>query len=232
MKLLEKNITQELNEEFLIESLNLNNKTILELGCGDAQKSIKLATNGFDRKVIACEVDEVQYKKNLEKDIANIEFLLCGAQDIPLKDESVEIIFLFKSFHHIPEELMDKALTEMKRVLKPNGLIYISEPLFQGPLNDIISVFHDEEYVREKAFEAIKRSVEKEQFKLFNEIFFYTPVTYKDFEDFKSKVMNVTFNDYSLDEETIEKTKEKFENYTKKTTTFEKPFRVDILQKI
>ena len=36
MKLIEENITQTLDEIYLIETLNLDNKTILELGCGSA----------------------------------------------------------------------------------------------------------------------------------------------------------------------------------------------------
>lgn len=234
MKLINTNITQELNEDYLIETLNLNNKTILELGCGDAQKTINIATTGFDRKVIACEVDEIQHKKNIQLNHKNIEFKLCGAEDIHMEDESVDMIFMFKSFHHIPINLMPKALSEIKRVLKPNGLAYISEPLFMGDLSDIIAMFHNEEFVRTEAFNAIKNSVDNEEFKLFQEIFFYTLVTYNDFDEFKTKVMNVTFNDNNITKEVEEKVKEKFleASMDKQTATFKKPFRVDILQKV
>lgn len=234
MKLINTNITQELNEDYLIETLNLNNKTILELGCGDALKTINIATTGFNRRIIACEVDKIQHQKNLQLNYANIEFKLCGAEKIDLDDESVDMIFMFKSFHHIPINLMPKALNEIKRVLKPNGLVYISEPLFMGDLNDIIAMFHNEELVRCEAFNAIKNSVDNEEFKLFQEIFFYSLVTYKDFDEFKVKVMNVTYNDNNISNELEEKIKEKFlqASSDKQSATFKKPFRVDILQKI
>lgn len=233
MKFIEKNISQELNENFLIETLSLNNKTILELGCGAAQKTIDIATNGFDRKIIACEVDEIQHKKNLKLEYDNIEFKLCGAENILCEDNSIDIIFMFKSFHHIPIELMPKALSEIKRVLKPNALAYISEPLFDGDLSDIIAMFHNEEIVREEAFKAIEKSVSNNQFKLFKEIFFYTPTTYSSFEEFKSKVMNVTFNDNTISKELEEKVEKKFNQISQnKEITFKKPFRVDILQNI
>ena len=117
MKLIEENITQTLNEEYLIETLNLNNKTILELGCGNASKTQGIASRGFDRKVIACEVDEIQHEKNLQLEIDNIVFRSFGAQKIDIEDNSIDIVFMFKSFHHIPIELMDEALMEIKRVL-------------------------------------------------------------------------------------------------------------------
>jgi len=232
MKLIEENITQTLEEIYLIETLNLDNKTILELGCGAAAMTKKIAANGTNRKVIASEVDEIQHQKNLKLDIPNIEFKNFPAEDITLGDESVDFIFLFKSFHHVPENSMKKALDEMKRVLKPNGLIYFSEPLYQGEQNRLISIFHDEKYVREIAFEHIKQAVEKEEFKLFKEIFFQTPVSYKNFEDFKIKQMDVTHLDTVYTKEIIEKVQTEYEKLSKDELTLLKPFRVDILQKI
>ncbi|WP_226896403.1 class I SAM-dependent methyltransferase [Poseidonibacter ostreae] len=233
MKLIEDNITQTLDEMYLVETLNLDNKTILELGCGNASMTKMIAQNGTNRKVIACEVDKTQHEKNLSLNIPNIEFKLNGAQDIKLDDESVDMIFMFKSFHHIPYDLMKKALKEIKRVLKPNALVYISEPLFKGEQNELIAMFHDEEQVRIDAFTHIKEAVETEEFKLFREIFFQTEVTYKDFEDFKTKQMNLSYNDNNITPQLEEKIKNKFNSYNNgKETSFMKPFRVDILQKI
>jgi len=233
MKLIEDNITQTLDEIYLVETLNLDNKTILELGCGSASMTKQIAQNGSNRKIIACEVDEVQHVKNLKLNIENIEFKLNGAQKIELEDESVDMIFMFKSFHHIPYDLMKEALKEIKRVLKPNGLAYISEPLFKGEQNELIAMFHDEEQVRIDAFTHIKEAVETEEFKLFREIFFQTEVMYKDFHDFKTRQMNLTYNDNTITDDLEEKIKNKFNSYNNgKDVSFMKPFRVDILQKI
>ena len=234
MRLIQTNIQQELNEDYLIETLNLNNKTILELGCGAASKTINIASTGFNRKIIACEVDKIQHQKNLQKSYENIEFKLCGAEDIHLEEESVDMVFMFKSFHHVPINLMPKALSEIKRVLKPNGLAYISEPLFTGELSDMIAMFHNEELVRSEAFNAIKKAVENEEFKLFQEIFFYSLDTYRDFEEFKSRHMSATFNNYNITKELEKEVEKKFNQYAQKNNpiTFKKPFRVDILQKI
>lgn len=232
MKLLEENISQTIDEMYLIETLNLNDKKILELGCGAASMTRKIASNGFRREIIACEVDEIQHKKNLQLDIKNIEFRLNGAENIDIEDNSIDFIFMFKSFHHIPKELMSKALDEIKRVLKPNALAYISEPLFMGEQNELVAMFHDEEEVRINAFEAIKKSVENEELKLFKEIFFQSEVRYENFEDFEKKQMNMTYNDHKMTNELKESIKEKFNSYGGGETTFLKPFRVDILQKI
>lgn len=234
MKLLETNIQQTINEDFLIETFNLNNKKILELGCGAAAMTKKIATNGFGREVIACDIDEIQYKKNIENiKMDNIEFILCPAQDLPIEDNSIDMIFMFKSFHHIPKEYMQKALDEIKRVLKPNALVYISEPLFLGEQNELISMFHNEEQVRIDAFEAIKKSVENSEFKLFNEIFFQTEIVYENFEDFEKRQMNLSYNADHISDELKNKIEERFNSFKNgERTSFMKPFRVDVLQKI
>lgn len=234
MKLLETNIQQTINEDFLVETLNLNGKTILELGCGAATMTKKIANTGFDRKVIACDIDEIQYKKNISSiHIENIEFIFCPAEKLPIKDNSIDIIFMFKSFHHIPKEHMKEALSEIKRVLKPNALAYISEPLFIGEQNELIAMFHNEEQVRIDAFDAIKNSIEEDEFKLFNEIFFQTEIVYENFADFEKKQMNLSYNHDHITNDLKNKIEEKFNSYNDgKRTAFLKPFRVDILQKI
>jgi len=233
MKLLEQDISQTFNEHYIVETFNLNNKVILELGCGAASMTKKIAQTGFDRKVIAYEVDSIQHEKNLKLELDNVEFVLCGAQEIQLEDASVDAVFMFKSFHHIPKELMIKALEEIERVLKAGGLAYISEPLFQGQQNELIAMFHDEEQVRIDAFEAIKSFVEQDKIKLFKEMFFYQESSYKNYEDFKNKQMNLSYNDDNISKTLEEKIKEKYLSFANKDESahFLKPFRVDILQK-
>ena len=52
--------------EIFNEVLSLDNKHIVELGCGRADLTRAIATNGTDRKVTAYEIDAIQYGKNLE----------------------------------------------------------------------------------------------------------------------------------------------------------------------
>ena len=227
------NISLTVDEIYIVESLNLNFKTILELGCGEAKITQKIASNGHTRRVIACEVDEVQHKKNLKLNIKdkNIKFLLCKAQELPLEDNSIDFVFMFKSFHHIPKVYMKKALEEIKRVLKPKGMAYISEPLHQGLQNELVSIFHNEEEERIAAFETIKEFVNSGELSLFKEFFFQTPITYKNFGDFEKKQMNHTFHNKKIDDKTKQLVEKKYKELGGDELTLLKPFRVDILKK-
>lgn len=226
-----KDIDLIINEMYLIQTLSLENKTILDLGCGSAIISKELEKDVNNIKIFACEVDLEQHQKNLNQKNTLIDFRNYKAQDLDFEDNTFDFIFLFKSFHHININDMNKALKEIKRVLKKNAMLYISEPLFQGKQNELVSIFHDEKYVREEAYKHIKEAVENEEFKLFKEIFFKTEVEYSSFEDFKNKQMNLSYNEDNISSEIYEKVKNKYEEYSiNGKATFLKPFRVNILQ--
>ena len=213
--------------------LPLDDSHILELGCGAAEKTRDIATSGANRMVTALEVDVEAHQKNLQiTDLPNVKFGLGGAQDIPLDNESVDIVMMFKSLHHVPIELMEPSLREIRRVLKPAGLAYISEPIFAGDFNDILRIFHDEQEVREAAFSALKKAVDQGWFRLLEETFFNTPGFYRDFSEFENTVINATHSQHRLDAGLLELVKQKFEKHLGDDGAhFLTPIRVDLLQK-
>lgn len=213
--------------------LSLDHKHILELGCGHDRKTRDIATSGVNRKITALEVDEIAHEKNLQiTDLPNVTFGLSGAQDIPLNDESVDVVMMFKSLHHIPTTLMEQSLGEVRRVLRPGGLAYISEPVYAGEFNEILRLFHDEKKVRKTAFNTIKKSVDDGFFKLVEEIFFNTPRRYEDFAEFENRIINATYNQTCLSEKLYRQVKQRFEQHSGNNGAhFLSPVRVDLLQK-
>ncbi len=213
--------------------LSLDHKYILELGCGSAELTRHIATSGSGRKVTALEVDEIAHAKNLQiTDLPNVEFTLSGAQEIPLEDESVDVVFMFKSLHHVPLELMDAAMQEIYRVLKPGGLAYISEPVFAGAFNEVLRLFHDEESVRKAAFETVKKAVDGGVFSLYEEVFFNSPMRFEDFSEFETKIIKATHSHHKLDDELYQRVKQRFEQHLDDDGAhFLMPIRVDLLQK-
>ena len=219
--------------EIIEQALSLNNKTILELGCGKADKTRLIATTGQERTIIATEVDETQHSKNLLiGDLPNVSFVLGGSENIPLADDSVDIVMMFKSLHHVPVELMDKALEETRRVLKPGGFAYISEPVFEGEFNEVLRLFHDEEIVRKAAFESIVRAVDSGNLILSEQLFFSTPNSFESFKVFENRIIKVTHTEHSLSDDLLQKVKDQFAlNMGDNGAQFIVPIRVDLLQK-
>jgi SAM-dependent methyltransferase len=224
-----------LDERELIDALPLASRPAraLELGCGTGRQTRLLAAGGSFASILALEVDRIQHEKNLAiEDLPGVRFALGGAQDIPAEDASVDAVFLFKSLHHVPVDLLDQAFREMHRVLAPGGLAYISEPVFGGDYNEILRLFHDEEKVREAAFEATRVAVEEGLFALVSQTFFRAKVKYKSFADFEQKVIQVTHTEHRLSPELYERVRAKFEAHLGPDgARFLAPFRVDLLRK-
>lgn len=59
---------------------------------------------------------------------------------------------------------MAQALAEAARVLRPGGHLYVSEPVYAGPLNDVIGLFHDEREVRAAAQAALDEALRGNHF--------------------------------------------------------------------
>jgi len=222
------------NEREIYEQLPLDNKKILELGCGKADITRLIANGGPGRTITATEVDEIQHAKNcLIDDLPNVTFIVAGSEKIPVDDASFDFIFMFKSLHHVPTELMADALREVERVLKPGGIAYISEPVFKGDFNEVLRLFHDEELVRAAAHQAIKQALADKSLTLLEEVNFNSPMSFKNFEDFENKIIKVTHTQHALSPQLQQKVKGQFAlNMGDDSATFLMPIRVDVLQKM
>ncbi len=219
--------------EIVNDLLSLDGKHILELGCGSAEITRNIATSGVNRRITALEVDEIAHEKNLQiTDLPNVFFALSGAQEIPLDDASVDVVLMFKSLHHVPLDLMEASMHEIKRVLQPAGLVYISEPVFAGDFNEILRLFHDEQKVRQAAFNTIKKAVDEGLFELLEERFFNSPMKFESFAEFENNTIKATHSNHRLDEKLYNMVKQRFEQHIGNDGAhFLLPMRVDLLQK-
>lgn len=213
--------------------LPLDGARILELGCGRAEQTRKIASSGRGREILALEVDEIQHARNLAiTDLPNVTFALGGAQAIPAPDASVDIVLMFKSLHHVPVELMAASLGEIARVLRPGGHAYLSEPIFAGRYNDVLRLFHDERRVRAAAFEAVRAAVAAGVLELEAQIFFNAPVFFPDFAAFERLVIDVTHTRHRLAPALRAAVEAEFNrSLTPEGARFEAPMRVDLLRK-
>ncbi|OWW18092.1 class I SAM-dependent methyltransferase [Noviherbaspirillum denitrificans] len=206
---------------------------ILELGCGTGEKTRAIARDYPQASILALEVDRIQHEKNLGlTGFPNIRFGVGGAERIPAGDATVDIVFMFKSLHHVPLALMDQALDEIRRVLVPGGIAYISEPVFAGEYNDILRLFHDEGMVRAAAFAALERAVASGKLELVDEIFFNARLRFPDFAAFEEKVIGATHTRHHLSPALLAEVRARFAPHlTPSGAEFHTPMRVDILRK-
>ncbi|WP_366028897.1 class I SAM-dependent methyltransferase [Rhodoferax sp.] len=218
-------------------------RKIIELGCGAAELSRQLLARFPDCEITALEVDERQHAKNLLKPLQGLQFIQAGAQSIPLPSAAFDLALMLKSLHHVPLQQLDQALAEIHRVLKPGALLYVSEPVFAGPLNEVMRLFHDEEQVRATALRAIQQAVATGGWEQLSETHFDVPVQFRDFADFEARMIGVTYADHRLDATTLQQVQERFAPHMRADgarfaphmradgARFVRPMRVNLLRK-
>lgn len=219
--------------DILKRLLPLGGARILELGCGKAEKTRAIARDGQIASILALEVDLIQHDKNLQiRDLPIVTFRLGGAEAIPAPDASFDIVLMFKSLHHVPVAQMDQAVAELKRVLKPGGLAYLSEPVYAGDFNQIVRLFHDEKLVREAAFAAVVRAVQTGTFELVQQEFFDTASHFDSFGQSEEQVLQVTHTQHHLAADLHAQIRDAFmAHMTADGAHFRSPIRVDLLRK-
>ncbi len=110
-----------------------NNPCILDLGCGNGRllKYIESLDKKDTGDIIFKGIDNnnnlIDKATKAFSHIRYANFKKGDQLNIPLADKSIDIIFNIRAFHHIPSKKMRlKAIVEMKRVLKDNGIVIIT----------------------------------------------------------------------------------------------------------
>jgi len=135
--------------------------TAVDVGCGSGWLARALAADGA--RVIALEItgDLLAAARAAGEDQPGIEYAVGRAEALPLPDASRDLVVFMRSLHHVAIEHMDAALAEARRVLRPGGAVYVSEPLPEGDWFELQSIVEVESEARAAALAAIERGTER-----------------------------------------------------------------------
>lgn len=101
--------------------------TVLDYGCGAGENLIPIAKKGVDviGLDISPELIELARKRAEAYDV-RARFVIGSAYDTGLPSKSIDIVFAIAILHHLD---LEAARTELCRILKPNGVVIIQEPV-------------------------------------------------------------------------------------------------------
>ncbi|MFX1274473.1 MAG: class I SAM-dependent methyltransferase [Promethearchaeota archaeon] len=113
-----------------------SNPKILDIGCGSGRVAIKLAKQVkdkghvygidiFNNAIKGNSLEMVQENAKLEGVANQTTFQYGSVLEIPFEDNNFDFINMSYVFHEIPEKV--KALREIKRVIKPEGIFWLTE---------------------------------------------------------------------------------------------------------
>jgi ubiquinone/menaquinone biosynthesis C-methylase UbiE len=109
---------------------------VLEVAPGPGYLAIELAKRGFSVTGVELSQDFVDIeKRNAEEAGASVDFLQGNASALPLPDSTFDFIICSAAFKNFSDPL--KALTEMHRVLKPDGTALIIDMNYNATKEDI-----------------------------------------------------------------------------------------------
>ncbi len=135
----------------------LSGRDVVDIGCGGGVLVRALAARGA--RVTGVEISESQLAAAVRDDDGNGARYVVGlAQRLPLQDASVDVVVFMRALHHVPSADMLGGLAEARRVLRPDGVVYIAEPLTEGDFFELTSLVEDEREVRAAAQRAIADS--------------------------------------------------------------------------
>jgi ubiquinone/menaquinone biosynthesis C-methylase UbiE len=205
---------------------------VIDAGCGSMPFSKALAQRGA--KVLAIDPDPIQAKLNREAQaIPGIEFVEAGADQLPAEDASIDGILFSYSLHHVPAELYPEVFKEAARVLKPSGFFCAVEPVAEGKLNEVMSLFHDEKEVRAKAQQALD-TLGADYFSEVEVSEYVNVDQFTGWEQYASHYVKASYNTHYTDAEvTDEKVQSLFENHGKPLGyRFERPMKITVLRNL
>ena len=111
--------------------VDLKDKMVLDAGCGPGGKTIYYAEQGC-KLIIGVDIDEnrINFAKGFaeKKNAANVKFMVASLAELPFESDTFDYIFLNDVVEHLRRPLLENALRECKRVIKPGGKICLEFP--------------------------------------------------------------------------------------------------------
>ena len=117
---------------------DVRGKTVLDYGCGDGANTLLLARRGARVKALDISPELItvaQHRLAANQVSGEVEFIVGSAHDVPLPDDSVDVVFGMAILHHLDLELSAR---EVKRVLRKGGRAIFREPVRNSKLFKIL----------------------------------------------------------------------------------------------
>jgi SAM-dependent methyltransferase len=145
--------TRELTTDLAVldRLVQLDGSDVLDVGCGGGALVRQLAERGA--RAMGLEISERQLGHARDHGVGR--FVVGRAQELPLDDDSLDLVLFMRSLHHVPEASMLPALVDARRVLRPGGVVYVAEPLAEGDYFELVRIVDDETDVRAAAQRAL-----------------------------------------------------------------------------
>ncbi|WP_292330300.1 class I SAM-dependent methyltransferase [Mesorhizobium sp.] len=203
---------------------------ILDIACGTGSFARQLAAGGAYVTAIDPGVDAI---RTATAAVPQVSFLKGVAEALPFDEATFDIAVMINALHHVPEMAMQAALREAGRVVRPDGVVIIIEPLPTGNFFSALLLIEDETVVRQAAQRAIETAILSGMLIRMTTLNYVRREVFRTVEDFLDRVVAVDLSRRDI----VEKDKSALiaevlaaaHLNSEGSLVFDQPIKVDIL---
>ena len=112
--------------------------SILDIGCGTGEL-LSLISKREGVTLSGIDISPEMIRIAREKLGKGSDIRLGDSEELPWKDNSFDVVMCIDAFHHYPHP--QKALSEMHRVIRPEGHLIIADPWHPSPVRQLQNLF-------------------------------------------------------------------------------------------
>ncbi|WP_010494520.1 glycosyltransferase [Paenibacillus elgii] len=147
---------EHLQRYFAITEL-VQDKVVMDAAFGEGYGSFILSD--YAKSIIGVDISaEAIVHAQLTYAKSNVTFVQGSIEQLPVEDQSVDVVVSFETIEHVDETIQHQFLKEIKRVLKPDGILVMSTPdkyVYSDRVNYHNS-FHVREFYKEEFYSFLK----------------------------------------------------------------------------
>jgi 2-polyprenyl-3-methyl-5-hydroxy-6-metoxy-1,4-benzoquinol methylase len=111
-------------------------RQLLDVGCNWGRWSIAAARAGWRPTGVDLAKKSVGAARRVAGQLGvEAEYVVGDARELPFADGSFDAVFSYSVLQHLAKEDVPQVVSELDRVLRPGGLVWIEMPNAYGPLN-------------------------------------------------------------------------------------------------
>ncbi|MEO6571385.1 MAG: class I SAM-dependent methyltransferase, partial [Ilumatobacteraceae bacterium] len=195
--------------DVLASTIDLDGLDVLDIGCGAGE--LVRWMRGQGARTVGAECGEVMRGRAIEADPDHAgDYVDAVGQDLPFDDASFDLVVFSYSLHHVPKESIFDALREARRVLRPDGMLYVVEPDVEPAATATASPVVDESVVRTAAQRALD-DAESLGFRWVERDDYLSESVSPDFESWERNIVGIDPERHAAMDEHREHLRQKFE---------------------